>query len=619
MKHGLSLTFVALMTITLPTLSHAKAWTALGRLPAERIVVYDPVSNSFAFVIDDSCTDATDLKNREILDRHRLALTTQKIRLLIMPYNPIGVTLTFEAKRNTSGGSEFEEMPGAKVSKATDTETAPTNVSPPPQTKKVLSDDTLKNAKKTTAGKATDANSRLLKQLRSLDLATEATVSPEKQPDQRLDILLKLSAKDERFNDDLQKMSTQLVMLQNSSNCFYDNISSIPTKANRILAQGSLSLARDVTLGTIEKEAQRRTEGLTQGKFYEGCLESSGVKSFENDIQGLNAQIGSLKSSLASARQSVDTIKNYISVVKNTEPLKSSNISSESWQEQISLYERRAQDYQRYIDDLSKSEQGIETQVASTRARHDSFVAVLGTPALQLQRKNYDPLADGESITFTFTRSAVDGAAEDGSAATSPRAKKKTTAAAPPGASDQFLEATIELKSAPTRTFRFGTGVVASYLRNPSFTAGPENLGSDGKGNGTKNILYSDRSDGQAQVGIFVHHYWGRRSGLLTPTWFERLVPGFSFGLPITMEDPLQSFLIGLDWELVPGVDLNVGAHWGKVNSLADHYHVNQPIPKDLDVSTIQEKRFRTGFYAGIVLGTDIFQSLTNSQSSKNP
>ncbi len=236
--------------------------------------------------------------------------------------------------------------------------------------------------------------------------------------------------------------------------------------------------------------------------------------------------------------------------------------------------------------EVEKELKDLSAAIAVVRRGSDDFKRMMNSPAFTLQRSIYPPLASGESITFTITRSAVVGS--DGKAKLTP---KQT--------------AVLEVRSAPVYTVRFGTGIVVSGLRDPSFK-----VGDDPKDSSMKIILFDDQGQNQVLPGLFIHHYWGRRSPLLLPSVFERFMPTFSLGIPVAKTDLLQQVLFGLDWELVPGLELNVGAHWGKVNGLNNGYHVGgPPVPQDLDVTTIQEKRFRTAFYAGIVLNGDTFSN----------
>ena len=83
-----------------------------------------------------------------------------------------------------------------------------------------------------------------------------------------------------------------------------------------------------------------------------------------------------------------------------------------------------------------------------------------------------------------------------------------------------------------------------------------------------RRILFNDEGNGKVLPGLFLHHYWGRKSPLLRKTAFETFMPTISLGIPLSEANVFTQFLLGLDWEITTGFEVNVGYHFGKVNAL---------------------------------------------------
>jgi hypothetical protein len=569
--------------------------TAIGRLPAVRMVVFDPVSNSFAFVEPCRPLQATASANQQYLDRRRLALTIQKIRLLILPYNPADGALTLDV--STGEGTESEIMPGAPA--ATTAKPQTTADSKPGEAKKPDTtppkappiEEKLPSNRETINKKLTD---------RGVSVSPE-TVLPGDLRRQQLEVLAFLDDWLEAFGKEADQVNRDLRQFQESANCVHEHIRAVPLEVSRQLSivrdKPLFTLSRDTTLAEVEEEAERRLAVL-QGDLYKICLDSpdSKIPPLERDAIQLEGRLNKIASDIDGLGRRANALSRNAQLLDPNSPPK--GVSADYWKILSSTYQKQIADLQSFVRELQAEQRDLRRQIDGVRGSLDDFRKVMGSPAFQLQRRNYPPLSDGESITFKFERSQV--LTEDG---------KTTVVPAQTGV--------LELRSAPVAAVRFGTGVVTTSLRSPSFKPGPEvDETIDGNTVKVKSILFDDRNDGQVLPGLFIHHYWGLRSPLLSPTLFERFMPTFSLGIPLAKADLLQQVLFGLDWEIVPGLDINLGVHWGKVNALVRGYHVGDPptLPSTVDITTLQEKRFRSAFYAGIVLNSDSYKSLVGGQ-----
>jgi hypothetical protein len=579
-----------------------KGQTAIHRLPAVRGVVYDPLSNSFAFVTP--CGSARDdaNQNQDFLDRNRLALPTQKLVLLIMPYNALDLPISLIVKDGK--GVETEEI-SFKVDGGAKTDTGGAGQQPsvakkqrqpepkepkaqlPPQPSPPPAKD------KKAATKPADAA--------AVNEKIDSKLSPEASPDtygqeaititqsygwspeyhQYLEKIVERGSRNAKAQRDAAK--ADLLVLDNDSNTVKQQVKNIGVIASKHLSDTKLVLARDVSIDTIVEVARQRTAILAAGgNDYQSPISS------KNTLSGRLALLADLHDLQTRANEVAAILEKAESILDELEP-------SLDRLDQVSS--PRAASLRARVDGLRAQIQPLRDDLDHLTTKLDGFlptfddeVQSLNSPASQLQRFNFPPLNNSESKAFTVQR----GPAKKGDPENVP-AKANT----------------LVLKSAPALTIRLGTGVVADALRDPTFKAVGDPSGSG------KVIAYDDRGNGQVLPALFVHHYWGRRSGLLRPTTFERWVPTLSLGIPLTKAQILQEFLVGFDLELIPGLELNFGSSWGKVNALANGFHVGMPLPSSLDVTTVQEKRFRGGYYGGIVLNADVFKSLFDAQQKQ--
>jgi hypothetical protein len=549
------------------------ALTAISQLPSVRVIVYDPVSNSFAFVRPCKAVGGTGTcaKNMETLDRHRLALTVQKIRLLIMPYNPLDGDLTLDV---TDGkGIEFAEIASTGAVTTTTTPAAatgaagakPASESPRPKTQKPP----------------------VTAQIRALDHGPS---------DPRQAAVGRVAANVTEYeNTALPAVRRKLGEFHDKADCARDHLQDVALQVSIAFAECHFSLAQDRSLDAIISEANRRSDAI-KNAAYNSCFQSGNT--LDDDVQTLRgksleatAALDHLNTLLEARSSDLDYLTGQSAPPK----------FPGDWRGWMIAQKKDLDEDRTEVDQLIKEHQDVDKQVAQLRTDDASQRRALSSPARELQRRDYPPLENGGAKTFVIKRGKtvqIDGV--------------KGKAATPTPV------ATLVLNSAPTYTLRFGTGVVVSGLRNPTFKVVDETGLNKTKAASDqtpdKTIEYSDRGKSEVLPALFVHHYWLRRSGLLTPTWFERLVPTFSLGIPLAKTDTLEQVLLGFDWELVPGVEINAGAHWAKRNSLIKGVAVGHPIPGTLDLSNVQETRFGASFYAGIVLNGDSFATFTGGQ-----
>jgi hypothetical protein len=220
--------------------------------------------------------------------------------------------------------------------------------------------------------------------------------------------------------------------------------------------------------------------------------------------------------------------------------------------------------------------------------RRDGVLKASNGASARIQRFNYPPLRNEQSIIFTIGRGTTVGDL-------------------------RVLEQanTIELKSAPVDSLRFGLGLVTSNVKDPTFKVGPETtVVVDNVSMQVKRLFHEDENNGRVLPGAFIHNYWGRRSPLLQPTTWEKFMPTVMLGIPLAKSDTFDQLLLGLNWELVPGVELGAGVHYAKVTRLAKGFLVGDNIPSTLDTSTITFKQYRPALFAGVVLNSDAFARL---------
>jgi hypothetical protein len=272
------------------------------------------------------------------------------------------------------------------------------------------------------------------------------------------------------------------------------------------------------------------------------------------------------------------------------------------WKATKQAYKDTIKSLHDFQDKLTKQADQIRTDLSARGKDRNDLLASLNSAASQMQRFDYPPLKDGESVTFVIKRGTVDD---------------KTTRS--PGKANM-----IELRSAAADAMRFGLGLTVSGMRNPTFKVGPEE---DADANGSpfkdasgnpikkKQLLYDNRNNGEVLPAAFIHHNWLRRSPYVTPTLFERFAPTFSLGIPLAKStDTFDQIMLGLNWELVPGVDFNTGAHFASVTRLAKGHHVGEFNPVNVDTTNLTNKQFRPALYFGIVLNSDAFTTLSGNR-----
>jgi hypothetical protein len=544
------------------------ARTAVDQLPAFRGIVYDPVSSSFAYISAKDCDNNTAVaKNLDHLDRRRLALTSQKVVLLIMPYSPFDGSLTGEKVSKLGVESEETLFGGAPPDKGAGT------TSPPAQPQ---------------AGGTSSASA-----LRALHF----DFNPPTQSDPAAAQLNRLQQELLKIPNALDAAKGNFATVSLDIGCARNHVRDLPARLSRRIAKGvsdrSFSLARDASLTAIKSESRCRIND-SRSIDYQTCLdesEESGPATFDLDARDMMSRLSTTLGKIDDLGHELDSMDVMAQALPDA-PTKQSHIKPADWKREIKEVRDAISQYRGYLKDFGKSVTDQVKLIDDVGGEYRAFKTAMTSQAMMLQRKVYSPLASGDGITFTFKRNAI--LAADGKTELIPA-----------------KEATLEVKSTPVSTIRFGTGLVVSWLKNPTFKVGEEDPQTK-----MKRIAFDDRGNAQVLPSLFVHHYWGARSGLLDRTNFEMLMPTVSLGIPLAKSDPLQQVLIGLDWELITGLELNLGVHWGKVNALSRGHSVGQWIASTTDLSTLQEKRFRAAFYGGIVLNSDAFKKLIGAQES---
>jgi hypothetical protein len=536
---------------------------------------------------------------------------------LILPYNPVFGKVSVDSSLDDKAGPEFAEIPGLPAlpspppsklegkgnlaKKADTTEKKPATQSATKKTK----------AKSQTKGKGNEApppppppprpqqaSEAVKANLESLN-RQELRAYVGSDPNRNLHLAQALADTDEKFRSGVDRATQDLEHVRTDEIRVEAGVREVPLKVTEAFRRVPSDASPSPSEEQVYAEAKRRIEVLASPSgLYTPCLKTKGEthKSFEEDAEELENQLRDI--SFSSLTNQLDTMNRLIETLSE-EDTPGDVKSPDSWKKQIDGWKDSLAEDRDYFKALSDEKKSLAQQLVELRKSSEGLRRALSSAATQLQVRFFSPLKDDQAITFKCTRLDVE---------TDTSASRKVQSA-------QTIDCgSITLKPAPVQTFRLGSGIVVSHLYNPTFKVGPT---ADNATN-SKTIQYDDRGNGQVQLGIFVHHYWGYRSGLLSRTTFERFAPTFSLGIPLTKADLLQQVLIGLDWELVPGIELNVGAHWGKVNSLIDHYFVGQTISTKVDITSLQEKRFRAAFYGGIVLNADIFKKLFDSQTSNS-
>lgn len=600
--------------LEIPRCGNPDAWTAVSRMPPVRIAVYDPISNSFGYIApcasDPTLVDRrADAAAMEMADRYRLVLTTQKIRLLMMPYDPADGDLTLEVKPGQ--GVEFILVPAAAPAAkgtADTTQTAktvkkPEDVPPSPQANDATNTE-LKSNKKSDANRNPGAIQDEIATVRKT-MNVSALVQHSFSP-QWIDEFVRLDAAIKNYRDSALDIDSLLrASVETPTETLEDSVKSAIATAMIKINSGCktdkdeeechpFSLAGDVRFDSVMAESERRTRifsdaARTLAKHVDGNEKEIG------SILNVRANFDSISTKLAQNSVLLDAI-DHLFVLTDVRAG-----SDNAWKSE-------KEDYKSTIKKLHDLQASLEKRVADDgkalkdlRAHLTTDMAPISGPSTQIQRFDYPPLHDGESVIFAVHRStAADGVKRQ------------------PGHAN-----IIELRSTPVDVFRFGMGVVYSDLRNPSFKPGPLVNKLDASGNPMrdtdnkiiqeKQIFFDDEGNGAPLIGAFIHNNWGRKSPFLTPTMQERFLPTISVGLPVVAkaDHPFDQVLFGLNWELISGVDFSIGKHFGKVNALQHGYKVGDKVPANTDILLLQKKATDNSWYFGIVLNSDIFKTLT--------
>ncbi len=581
------------------------AFTAIGRLPAVRIVVFDPVSNSFAFVAcPDMKSDPRTVSNRDYLDRHRLALTTQKIRLLIMPYNPFDGDLTLQTFEGE--GVEFPEIAGlppapaaapAGTSGGEGREEEAEEAEEPPSTPEVVPGIEINQSIQTDIQARQLTLEQTKDQIPAIGRITMQRYFEWKgrRPQERASTATTVLSE---FADQYRKaavaLNTALPTVRGDMRSIQASLDHLPRELSRRLSRPTdealgahppaviFSLERDVFLEEVKQESDRRLK-VMEGTFYQSPF-ADGGNDFDADARELDRSLLDQHKRIAELEGILDHMEFLIAELRSTPP--SSQLPQTSIRQQAERFETFVEDAREFQDLVVGDLEDMLAHVDEMRDGYRYFRQVLSSPAMHIQRFNFPPLESGKSLTFRIERP-----------------KEFDGKLIPIKAND------LVLKSAPAYTLRFGTGLVTSELENPTFKA-VQLTEAPATGAAPNTLVYDDRGNGKVVPGIFIHHYYGRRSPLLRPTLFEKLMPTLSLGLPIAEADLFTQFFLGLDWEIVTGFDLNVGYHFGKVNGLVDGIAVGMPLPTGVQATSVVEEKFDSAFYFGIVINRDAFDRL---------
>jgi hypothetical protein len=585
--------------------------TAIQRLPKVRVVIFDPISNSFGFMAcspDQKKGDGTTASNLDRLDNQRLALTTQKIRLLILPYNPTDGDLILE--KADGEGVEFQDIVGGLP---------PATKKPTEETTKTTEEETTKKEDKPDKPELANPqlDSRVNRSKRGMDGLSERALEEAESNAEPYSNLAALDLRWEDYSQAADKVIEELQRLHTQERCIAGTLQEEPLRFTRALTKDSaedktpFSLDHDVTLEEFRKEAYRRLT-LVGESFYRPCQGSEDA-GFRGDILAFEHFAGQQAVAIQTLKRQTQKISESVRKLPGWMP---SEVSPKAWMDYLGSMRDFVDQMDEFNASLASDLQKILQSAAQFRTDQARFETALNSPAMHVQRFNYNPLGDGKSITLAVHR----GPKQPDDAPNVPTRRNQ-----------------IELKSAPVYALRFGVGLVASQLKDPVFqglplegttssggsggnSGGSGGTGGDGSGSGNGNsgggqapkntLVFKEEGNGRILPGMFLHHYWWRRSPLLDPTPFERWMPTFSLGIPVSEAGLFTQFFLGLDWELIPGFEVNAGYHFGKVNSLAEGHHVGEVLPTGVPVSSFEKKRFDSALYFGIVVNRDAFDQI---------
>jgi len=615
--------------------------TAVGKLPPVRTMVFDPLSNSFGFVAP--CAeqsskvggvDAAELRNRDFLDSRRLALTTQKLRLLIMPYNPddgelalevsLGNGIEFEITPTGGGAStraaamkdaEKKVVPQVKAPQAPEAvpsvrdkakelfeNSRPTSTSVPPAEQSVQESvqDYLIDASQSRED---------VPETSDLDLAKERArrEKEERERDFTLRSLGRVQEGFSQFRKLVAETSRSLRKGATMASRIEGRIADQSQDISNAMAEHPLRLAVDATFSEVLEVARARTRAAQSVQF-KSCYKGS--KSFDEDLTRLRADLDVVLSLLVHMPDLKEGLKEDLQILSGR-PSPSSEIPAKAWSSLLEGYKDALSHLDEPRLEFEKITDTTHARIPELQSQEKRVLALLTSPAVELERVNFSPLEDNQAVTFKARRG--EKRTDDGDLTIIPSRVNSWT-----------------VKSAPVQTVRFGTGIVASYLERPVFKLGPEITRTMGEGDAaqevmTKQVLLQDQGDGEVLPVLFVHHYWGRRSPLLSRTTFERYMPTLSLGIPLAKADPLQEVLLGLNWEMVAGFELNLGVHFGKVKALDSNVkfgdrelRLGDEVPSNVALADLEKERFKPDFYIGVVLTSETYRRLFDARETEN-
>lgn len=605
--------------LEIPRCGNPDAWTAVSRMPPVRIAVYDPISNSFGYIAP-CASDPTLVARRrdaaamEMADRYRLVLTTQKIRLLIMPYNPADGDLTLEVKPGQ--GVEFVLVPAASATaKGTSGDTTqipktskkPEDVPPAPQANEETKTELKKNKNSAANRDPGVVQGEIAAVRERMDLSALVQHSFKAE---WIDEFVRLDAAIKGYRDSALDIDSLLrSSVETPTDSLEDSVKSAIAAAMIKINSGCktdkdgeqcypFTLASDVRFDSVIAESERRTS-----------IFSTAARTLAQHVDGNEKEVGSILNVRANFN-SVSTKLAQNSVLLDA--IDHLFVLTDVRAGTDTAWKGEKDDYKSTIKKLHDLQTSLDKRVADDakalkdlRTHLTTDMAPITGASTQIQRFDYPPLHDGESVIFAVHRStAADGVTRQ------------------PGHAN-----IIELRSTPVDVFRFGMGVVYSGLRNPTFKPGPLVNKLDASGNPMrdtdnkiiqeKQIFFDDEGNGAPLIGAFIHNNWGRKSPFLTPTMQERFLPTVSVGLPVVAkaDHPFDQVLFGLNWELISGVDFSVGKHFGKVNALQHGYSVGDKVPASTDILLLQKKATDSSWYFGVVLNSDIFKTLTGGRT----
>jgi hypothetical protein len=575
------------------------AWTAFSKLPAVRTVVFDPVSKSFSFTTCSS--NAT--SNEEILDRRRLALATQRIRLLILPYNPADGDIQVEITEGK--GTEFPatSLTGtAPAEEKKDIKEEKPLIQKPPEGTSAEDASAAVEKKKTTSKSRQDVQEFSLSYRRAQGLE-EKNALIESFGDNTSDSILLVTIIGEGFDTydiEANEIWRALDALRLQSRCIDRHLGDQQQSLAVALTNAQVwTPARDNRLCTVIAEALRRRDMIV-GDGYKACSEPP--MSFEDDFKGIMARSAKASGEIASLSALVGQIERRVDRLESINP---APLSIDERLQLVKTFRRDLEKAQKYIEELRAELADISKASDGALEKRSIFRMRQGSQAANLHRENYPPIDNGNMRTFKVNRIEKDGHRSD------------------------LPIAQLVLRSTPVDNIRFGMGLVVSQLRDPKFKVGPVTTESktsptasaaaddpSSPADTSQRIFFDDENGGRVLPIVLIHNYWLRRSPLLVPTKFERWTPTLSLGIPLAKADPLTQVLLGLVWELTPGIEINLGVHYGKVNSLVDGYKVGDPLGT-VELTSIQKMTFKKDFYFGIVVNAATFRTLMDSRQEQ--